>query len=332
VSDEIRRVSADEKRPIKTGQVRLIRDLETLPDELRRGAVSIGNFDGVHLGHARIVERLLAAARRVGGASVIFTFDPLPAQLLHPQTAPIPLCRTKGKAELLGALGVDAVVAYPTDQALLRLEADVFFERIIRRRFDARAMVEGPNFFFGRNRSGTIERLRQLCTDAGVDLEVVEPREIDGQIVSSSRLRTLVATGRLDLARSLLGRPYRLNGTVIRGAGRGASLGYPTANIAAIDTLLPGEGIYAGRAWMGDTPYTAAVSVGPNPTFNEKAQKVEVYLIGYRGSLYDQVIAVDFFARLRDIERFDSADELIKQMDRDVAATRQIVEQYDQTR
>ena len=235
---------------------------------------------------------------------------------------------TARKAQLLAELGADAVVAYPTDQAFLQLDARQFFGRIVRGGLEAQAMVEGRNFFFGRDRQGNIDVLRQFCVDAGMMLEVVEAVEVDGQVISSSRIRTLISAGRLEQARPLLGRPYRIRGRVIRGRRRGAKLGYPTANIGQIDTLLPGEGIYAAlaQAESQDTPWPAAVSIGPNPTFDEAALKVEAYLIGFDGSIYDQTIELDFLARLRDIKRFGSAEELVAQMERDVAATRLIAE------
>jgi riboflavin kinase/FMN adenylyltransferase len=282
--------------------------------------VSIGNFDGVHLGHGQIVRRLLAVSRRLGGPAVAFTFDPPPSRILRPDAAPMPLCQTDRKVELLAELGVDAVVAYPTDEAFLRLDARQFFDRIIRRRLDARAVVEGPNFLFGRDRTGNVELLRQFCAEARITLEVVAPVEIAGQAVSSSRIRQSIRAGQVEEARLLLGRPYRVGGTVIRGAGRGAKLGFPTANVGQVDTLLPAPGIYAGAALADGALWPAAVSLGPNPTFDEGLLKVEAYLIGYQGFLYDQTIAVDFLARLRDIERFDSVDALVAQMGRDVAA------------
>ena len=176
----------------------LYRDLDSLPDRFCHGAVAIGNFDGVHLGHVRIVQRLLAMARELGGAALAFTFDPHPARLLHPELAPAPLCWTERKAQLLGELGVDAVLAYPTDGALLRLEAREFFDRIVLGRLRARGLVEGRNFFFGHDRQGTVEVLRRFCDQAGLKLDPVEPVEIGGRIVSSSLVRRLVAAGEIE--------------------------------------------------------------------------------------------------------------------------------------
>ena len=214
---------------------------------------------------------------------MVFTFDPPPTRILRPEAAPEPLLWLERKIEILAELGADAVLVYPTDKALLEMEAREFFDRIVRGRLAARAMVEGPNFFFGHNRSGNVEVLRRFCAEADMPFEVAEPVEIEGQIVSSSRIRSLVMAGRLDEARAMLGRPYRIRGVVVRGAGRGAQIGYPTANLEQIDTLLPGEGIYAARALAGGVWHPAAVSLGPNPTFDEGRLKVEAHLIGFQG-------------------------------------------------
>ncbi len=308
--------------------MRIFRNLDDVGQSLRRGAVAIGNFDGVHVGHARIAGRLVDRARQLGGAAVVFTFDPHPVQILRPHKAPPPLTWTDRKAALLAELGVDAVVAYPTDEALLRLDAREFFDEMIRRRLDARAIVEGTNFLFGRGRQGNVELLRGLCREAGIQLEVVEPVTLDGQLVSSSRVRGLIAAGDADAARRLLTRPYRLCGTVIHGAGRGARLGYPTANLAGIGTLVPGEGIYAGRAWADGPAWPAAISVGPNPTFGEGGLKVEAHLIGYDGDLYDRLLDVEFLSRLRAVQRFPSVDALLAQMDQDVARARVVAGEH----
>ncbi len=303
----------------------LLRSLDDFPKTLRGGAVAIGNFDGVHLGHARLVERLRAMAEKVCGPAVAFTFDPPPTRILRPHAAPEPLVWIDRKIEILAELGVDAVVVYPTSTTFLELEARPFFDRIVRDRLEAQAMVEGPNFFFGHNRTGNVEVLREFCAEANMPFEVAEPVEVAGQIVSSSRIRSLVSAGRLDEARTMLGRPYRIRGAVIRGSGRGVQLGYPTANINQIDTLLPGEGIYAARARVENLWYPAAVSLGPNSTFNELGTKVEAYLIGFQGMIYQRPIEVDFLARLRDIKRFASVDALVAQIAQDVAKTLEIV-------
>jgi riboflavin kinase / FMN adenylyltransferase len=305
--------------------MKLFRDLADLPAELRGGAVTIGNFDGVHLGHARIVERLRIAADRVGGPAIVFTFDPHPVRLLRPAEAPPPLTWTDRKAELLGLMNVDAMIAYPTDEALLKLTPAEFFDHIIRDRLSARAIVEGPNFRFGRARAGTIEVLRQLAESAGITLDVVEPLLIGGEAVSSSRVRHLIAAGKIDEASHLLMRPYRIRGLVVHGVGRGNKIGCPTANVDAIDTLLPSQGVYAGSTQIDGNLRAAAINIGPNPTFGEHALKVEVHVVDWHGSLYGTVLEVDFLARLRDIQRFDGVEQLQRQLKADIEEARQVL-------
>jgi riboflavin kinase/FMN adenylyltransferase len=276
------------------------------------------------VGHVAIVRRLLERAKAVTGPAIVFTFDPHPVRLLRPEQCPPPLTWTERKAELLAAQGVDWIVAYPTDEALLELSAVEFFEQIVRGKLAAKALVEGPNFYFGHNREGTIGRLAELTKAAGISLDVVEPVEIDGAIVSSSRVRELIRAGNVEQARKLLSAPYRIRGMVTHGAGRGAKIGFPTANLSAVDTLLPAEGVYAGRAAIGGSTYPAAINLGPSPTFGDPTIRVEVHVIGYGEPLYGQPLEVDFLARLRDIRPFDSPAALVEQLRRDIEQVKRI--------
>ncbi|MBI1899796.1 MAG: bifunctional riboflavin kinase/FAD synthetase [Planctomycetia bacterium] len=299
--------------------MKLLRDLSELTPDLRGGAVTVGNFDGVHRGHARIVERLVAEARSLGGPAVVFTFDPHPVRILRPDRSPPPLTWTDRKAELLAGLGVDAVVAYPTDEALLRLTAREFFDEILLRQLQAKSLVEGVNFFFGHDRQGNIERLREFSREAGVALHVVPALVIDGEVVSSSRVRRLVASGDVAAAARLLTHPYRIRGMVTHGAGRGVKLGFPTANVDAVDTLLPAAGVYAGIGHGQGGQWPAAINLGPNPTFGESALKVEAHLVGFSGQLHGQPLELDFLKRLREVRTFPSVEALKEQLARDVA-------------
>jgi riboflavin kinase/FMN adenylyltransferase len=307
--------------------VPIIRDLKQLPDSARRGAVAIGNFDGVHRGHLEIVRRLLEKAREVGGPAIVFTFDPHPVRLLRPDQSPPPLTWTERKAELLAAHGVYMVVAYHTDQELLELSAKDFFDKIVLGALDARAMVEGPNFYFGHNREGNVELLAKLTQEAGITLDVVQPVVLGGELVSSSRIRTLIAGGDVSTAGQLLSAPYRIRGMVTHGAGRGGSIGFPTANLEGIDTLLPKPGVYAGRAIVQSILYPAAINLGPNPTFGESALKVEIHLLDYHDSLYGQPLEVEFLARLRDVTTFAGPEALVNQLQQDIKRTREIAAQ-----
>jgi riboflavin kinase/FMN adenylyltransferase len=304
--------------------VPIIRHLDQLPAAARGGAMAIGNFDGVHLGHRRIAERLLERAREVGGPAIVFTFDPHPVRLLRPSESPPPLTWTERKAQLLKEIGVDWVVAYPTDQRLLQLSAQEFFDQIAVDAVGARAMVEGPNFYFGHNREGTIERLGQMTERAGMTLDIVRPVELDGQLVSSSLIRRLIGEGEVAAAATMLTEPYRIRGMVTHGAGRGSHIGFPTANLGAIDTLLPAVGVYAGRVPLGRKLVGAAINIGPNPTFGEHAHKVEVHLIDREESLYGEPLEVEFLSKLRDVRAFGSKEELIAQLRDDVSRAREI--------
>ncbi len=302
----------------------IVRNLNQLTDAARGGAIAIGNFDGVHLGHQRIVHRLLERAQEVNGPAIVFTFDPHPAMILRPDECPPPLTWTERKAELLAQHGVDKIVAYPTDERLLQLTAQQFFDEIVCDALDARAMVEGPNFFFGHKREGNIQRLAEMTRAAGISLDIVEPYQQAGQLVSSSRVRRLIADGEVADAAEMLSAPYRIRGMVTHGAGRGAQLGFATANLDAVDTLLPKTGVYAGRAWVNSTARAAAISLGPNPTFGERHLKVEVHLLDFNETLYGQPLEVEFFKRLRDIISFESQEKLIAQLQQDVIQVRKI--------
>ncbi len=286
--------------------------------------MTIGNFDGVHRGHARIIERLKRFADELAGAAIVFTFDPHPVRLLRPDQAPPPLTWTNRKADLLAELGVDVVVAYPTDEELLSLTYREFFDQIIVDTIHAKAMVEGPNFYFGRGRNGNVHALKTLCDQAHIRLEVVEPIVENEQFISSSHIRDLIRDGKVGAAAEMLTQPYRIRGMVTHGSSRGAKIGFPTANLDAIDTLIPAMGVYAGKAHLDGRSHWSAIHIGPSPTFGEQVPKVEVHILDFEQSVYGRTIEVDFIQRLRDIRQFDSADELKKQLLRDVADTRRI--------
>ncbi len=289
-----------------------------VPPPCQRGFVSIGNFDGVHRGHCMLIECMRSIARRSAGPAVAFTFDPHPVSLLRPQHAPVPLTWTERKAELLHEQGVDEVVVIHTRMELLRLSAEQFFDQVIRSKLQARGLVEGPNFGFGRDRSGTITTLNRLCAPAGIQLEVVDPLEDEGQVVSSTRIRQCLAAGQVEATGRLLGRPHRIRGNVVAGAGRGNTLGFPTANMRNPETFVPADGVYACRVQFAENTWPAAVHIGANTTFGEANRQLEAHLIGFAGDLRGQQLEVDFLARLRGTQRFESPAALISQIRNDV--------------
>ncbi len=299
-----------------------------VPESLRGAFLAVGNFDGVHRGHAHLLDRLQARASASGRPAIALTFDPPPVALLRPEQAPAPLTWLDRKIELLHQAGADTVGVFQTGRWLLGLTAREFFDRVILEQFSAKGMVEGPTFGFGRDRGGDAQLLGDWCVEANLDFEIARPAELDGRIVSSSRIRAALAEGRADEAARLLGRPHRLRGLVVKGAGRGAGLGFPTANLAELDTQIPANGVYAARAWLdGDPePKPAAAHIGPNATFDESARSVEVHLIDYpEGPLYGRRLEVDLFTCLRPTRKFEGVEDLRAQIQQDVAQARTLI-------
>jgi riboflavin kinase/FMN adenylyltransferase len=297
----------------------------------RGGCLSIGNFDGVHRGHQRILAELVTQSRSRGVPAVALTFDPHPIQLLAPDRAPPQLTTLARKAELIEHCGVDVLlVAAATPQLLLMPPAE-FFAQIIRDRLRACAVVEGPNFNFGRDRAGDVRTLGELCHADGLSLTVVNPVEFDGVTVSSSTIRRAIRDGRMTDAVAMLGHPYQVEGIVAAGAGRGRAIGFPTANLTGVATLLPPDGVYAGMVPLDGGTYPAAVHLGPNPTFGEHERKLEVHLIGFSGVLYGQSLRVRLLDRIRETRTFTEREELISQLHRDIDRTRACVATLDGT-
>lgn len=301
----------------------LVRGWESI-ESVRGGYASIGNFDGVHRGHQAMLNVLTSRARSDNVPAVAVTFDPHPIALLKAEATPPALTTIEHRAELLGRYGVDVTLVLPTDRSLLALTAEEFFHTIVRDRLQACGLVEGPNFFFGRNRSGNITVLRALCDSHGLSFDVAPPVTVDEQLVSSSVIRSLLEIGDLAHAVRLLGHPYRLSGPVEQGAKRGRTLGFPTANLTGITTLIPGNGVYAGWTSINDTRHPAAINIGPNPTFGEAARKVEVHVLDFQGDLYGSVMHIDVLDRVREVRKFGSVDELRAQLARDIELVRAI--------
>ncbi len=301
----------------------LMRDWQAL-DSVQGGYATIGNFDGVHRGHQAMLNVLTSRARAENVPAIAVTFDPHPIALLKPEATPPALTTIEHRAELLHRFGVDVTLVLRTDRNLLALTAEEFFDTVVRSQLKARGLVEGPNFFFGRNRSGNITVLRTLCSHHGLSFDVAPPATVDEQLVSSSVIRSLLETGEMANAVRLLGHNYRMTGRVSTGAQRGRTIGFPTANLADVSTLIPSNGVYAGAVTIQGTLHAAAINIGPNPTFGEAAQKIEVHVLDFNGDLYGQTLDVDFIERVRDVRRFSGAEELIAQLAQDISRVRTV--------
>ncbi|VTS07020.1 bifunctional riboflavin kinase/FAD synthetase [Tuwongella immobilis] len=295
------------------------------PDSFRQGAVSIGNFDGVHLGHRALIAQLQQLTQLRGGPVVMVTFHPHPLALLAPDSLPIPLMTLRQRTETLRQAGADAVWVLPTERDLLALDAPAFFHAILRDRLHAHSVVEGFNFRFGNRRAGDMNTLRQLCEQSEMDCREVAPILDDGEAISSSRIRQALLRGEIEPANRWLGQPYRLSGKVVSGAQRGRNLGFPTANLAEVETLIPAVGVYAVRAWVDNRPYAAAANIGPNPTFGESERKLEVHLLDFQGNLYDRTLEIEFIAYLRATRPFAGIEALLEQLRLDIAQARHLV-------
>lgn len=293
-------------------------------DAQLHGCVAIGNFDGVHLGHATMLAALRDLAAEQGTRAVAVTFNPHPIAVLRPEFTPPILTTVEDRIELLRAAGADSVIVLPVTSSLLEMTAEQFFHAVVLNTFHANGVVEGPNFRFGRDRMGDTTILQGFCERASLPCRIVSPVETNGQLISSSGIRELICRRSLRQATELLGHPYRMSGVVRRGAGRGAGLGFPTANLAEIATLLPAHGVYAGRTTIEQRRYPVAVSIGPNPTFGEHREKIECHIDGFSGELYDRKLQVDLLSEIRPLQSFDSIETLVKQIRQDVEFTRTI--------
>jgi riboflavin kinase/FMN adenylyltransferase len=281
-------------------------------------AVTIGAYDGVHRGHQFVIEQLRRLAGDGGLESVVLTFDRHPAAVVRPDSAPQLLTDLDQKLEILASTGVDYAVVVHFDEARSQEEPEDFVGDVLVGALGARIVVVGEDFHFGRRRRGNVELLREMGGALG--FEVAHVPLLPG--ISSTEVRRLLAAGDVGAAAQLLGRPHEVRGTVEQGDQRGRELGYPTANVAIpVDILMPAPGIYAG--WY-DGVRAAAISLGRRPTFKEGGAPVvlEAYLLDFAGDLYGQPARVSFVSRLRDEERYDSVDDLLRQMALDVEATR----------
>lgn len=312
----------------------VIDDLRECPHPDAGSAVTIGAYDGVHLGHRRVIAEVRERARRQGLSTAVVTFDRHPATVVRPESAPLLLTDLDQKIELLADTGVDHVVVIEFDESRSLESAEDFVEEVLVGCLRARVIVVGQDFHFGHGRRGNVALLSRMGEERGFEVvglglvdEAGESSHGPEEAVSSTRIRTLLNEGRVSEAAALLGRPHEVRGAVQRGDGRGgAVLGFPTANIAVPgEILLPADGIYAGHYERPDgTVHPAAISLGRRPTFYEHADSslLEAYLLEFSGDLYGESAKVRFVTRLRGEERFDSPEALADQMGKDIEATR----------
>lgn len=300
-----------------------------LPRDDRATVVTVGTFDGVHRGHRAVLEEISRRAQEREGRSVLVTFHPHPLRIVRPEHAPPLLTTPAEKKEILAESGLHWAVFLPFTEALSRLAPREFVERILVGRIGVTELVIGYDHGFGHGRAGDADLLREIGREFGFSVDVVPPVEVGGEAVSSSGIRRAVAAGDLGGAAAALGRPYAVRGIVVRGDGRGRTLGFPTANlhVGDPDKLLPPPGIYAVHVAvrrLGTVP--GALHLGPRPTFQGSPPSVEVYLLDWSGDLYGEEVRLDFVRRIRDVLPFRSAAALVDQMKVDVEEVRRVLD------
>lgn len=310
------------------------RGLDDVPTGWGRSVVTVGVFDGVHRGHQKLIGRAVSVARRRDLPSVLVTFDPHPSEVIRPGSHPAQLTTLTRRAELVGELGIAAFCVLPFTPELARMPADVFAHEVLVDRLHAAEVLVGENFTFGHAAQGDVALLSRLGRRFGFavrGLELItdstEPDSGDSVTFSSTYIRSCIDGGEVALAAQALGRPHRLEGVVIRGDRRGHELGYPTANLAPTTpyAAVPADGVYACWFVHHDRPLPSAVSVGTNPTFSGRQRTVEAYVLDVDEDFYGHQVALDFVARLRGMERFDSVGTLVEQIGRDVERTRELL-------
>jgi len=294
-----------------------------------RTVLTVGTFDGVHAGHRVLIKKVVEKARKRGARSVIVTFDPHPREIINPGKSGIKLLSTlEERRELLAEIDIDEMVVIPFDRDFSLNSSETFVRDIIWKQIGVSEFVIGYDHQFGRNREGTIETIQSLGAELGFEVYVVSRQEVGENIVSSTAIRNaLQIEGDVELAASLLERPYRISGTVIHGDGRGQKIGYPTANIQPghADKVIPRSGVYAVRVRVEGEFHNGMMNIGIRPTFDGQEETLEVHLFDFNKNIYGSPVQIHFIRRVRDEQGFDGPEALVRQLKKDEEVCRSIL-------
>lgn len=299
--------------------------ISEIREKLRHPAVTIGNFDGVHLGHREIFRRVREFARAQDGVSVVVTFSPHPLQVLSPDTGVKLITTPREKRALIEESGIDYLLEIPFDKAFASIPAREFVERVLLGAIGMESLVIGYDYAFGRGREGNVALLRELGARHGFRVEILEPIASGGLVYSSTAVRSMVQEGDVKGVVSVLGRHYEVTGTVVHGHRRGHDLGFPTANIETVKELIPAPGVYAVKVLVGGECLDGACNIGNNPTFGNDSVSLEVHLLDFDGELYGRQVSLVFVERLRGETRFPDIEALKEAIAADVARCRSIL-------
>ncbi len=290
----------------------------------RRGSViSVGNFDGLHIGHQKIIRSIAEGARNQKAIAAVITFNPHPLKVVRPEVAPPLIMTIAQRVTGFGQFGLDAALVMHFDRALADLSAEEFVRRVLVETVNAKRILVGANFRFGYKQAGNVELLTRLGEDHGFAVEIVGAAEVGGTPVSSTEIRRAVADGRVDDAAELLGRAFALTGTIQAGAGRGSKIVFPTLNLAAEQELLPGRGVYATECVLGGRIFGSVTNIGVRPTFDGQGLSIESHLFDFADHVTSGPLEVRFHKRLREERKFDGADALKAQIALDILAAQQ---------
>lgn len=299
--------------------------LDEIHTPLENAVLTLGNFDGIHLGHREIFRRVVRRAREIGGQSVVYTFVPHPLKILAPEHAP-PLINTYDEKEILiEASCIDVLISAPFTRELANLPAHRFVREILVEKVGVSHLVVGYDYLFGKDRSGDVNLLRRMGEYLGFAVEVLDPIRENGEVYSSTRVRKMIREGEVRAVTKVLGRNYNFSGRVVHGFGRGSKLGFPTANLATDKELLPCPGVYAVKVKRGEEILDGVLNIGRNPTFNAAGLFIEVHLLDFSGDLYGEELRVYFVERLRDEIRFAELEQLKRAINNDIARGREIL-------
>ncbi len=305
--------------------MQVIRDLDTLAQPPFRTVLTLGNFDGVHLGHREIFRRVVDKAQELEGTAVVVTFEPHPLRFLAPEKAPLQLNTAEEKIRLLAASCIDLLVVLNFTRQLAEMPAELFVRDILVRKLGVKHMIVGYDYAFGRNRQGDTKFLAEQARIHNFTLEILEPIRAEQQAHSSTAIRKILQEGRVAEAVKILGRNFTLDGEVVHGEGRGRKLGFPTANLITQKEILPRDGVYAVKVKWRNQYYDGVINIGCRPTFAAEAPTLEIHLIDFKGDLYGERLRIYFVDRLRDELRFSTVEALKDAVAEDIARARDLL-------
>ncbi len=304
----------------------VITDLNELEKPLKNPVLTIGNFDGVHIGHLALFDRVKKIAGDIQGQSVVMTFEPHPIKVVKPGNGPPLITPVEQKLKLIAEAGIDVILCLPFNKEFAAISANDFVQELLVKKIGVKEIVVGYDYSFGAGRQGDIEFLRKMGEVQDFKVHVVEPIHLNSTLVSSTSIRNLVKEGNLSEAKRLLGRDYQITGIVKTGMGRGSKiLGFPTANLTPVDELIPKKGVYAVKAYIYDKEYNGVCNIGVNPTFGGTALSIETHVLDFSGDIVGEKFIIKFISRLREEKTFKSKDELAEQIKMDVIRARELL-------